>query len=184
MMDWLKRQLSGWWEKAIYQLGAYRMVLLYPAEIVLIAQHELGRGEVKRNNRGDAIAKYRMGKGRPGHSWCAWFVSWVLITAAIKLGIAPPVKSTGGARNLFRQCVKAGRKLEKGEVPRPGDIVCWYRGKRILWLKTWKRHIGIVVKGGWNFITIEGNVGAVPSVVSEFPHHLDEPDLAGIARLI
>lgn len=148
-------------------------------EIVRVARAEIGHGESGGNNRGSDVAKYRSGRGRPGASWCAFFVSWCILTAAEALSMVAPIKPTGGARKLFRRCCRAGRRLGPGELPMPGDVVAWSRGH-----VAWKGHIGIVARvEGLKFWTVEGNRGRPPAKVDEFEHRVGERRLIGFARL-
>lgn len=150
-------------------------------QIVAVAIGELGRGESGGNNRGPDIARYRQGRGKPGGSWCAWFVSWCICQAALRLGIAAPVKPCGGARKLYKRCVAAGREvdLEPVDPMQPGDIVAWRRGRL-----AWQGHIGIVVEAGVeSYRTVEGNTGHTPAVVRYHRHRYDDPRLIGVARL-
>lgn len=187
MWSWISGlfRRDGWFADALARCtaewkGRHDFGRAFTAEIVRVARAQVGKGEVGGNNRGPFI---RLIGGKQGQSWCAWLASWIIVTAATNLGMAPPVKPTGGARRLFRRCCKAGRRLKPGELPQPGDIVCFFRGPRRLWRLTWKRHAAIVVEGGETFRTIEGNVGRPPAEVDYFDHHIDDPRIDGIARL-
>lgn len=145
-----------------------------------IAAGEVGHGETLGNNRGPDVSRYR---GVPFHqdtsrgSWCAWFASWCIAEGANLIGVECPIERTGGAKKLFRRCVRAGRRVSE---PLPGDVVCWHRGKA----GSWMGHVGIVSRvAGSSFWVYEGNRGKFPSRVQEYRHELDEAGLIGFARL-
>jgi hypothetical protein len=147
-----------------------------------VAVEEIGNGETDGNNSGPHVARY---KGIPDDddsdddgSWCANFISYCAHMAASRLGVNLPFKKSGGAKRLLKNVSEAGSLVA---VPRPGDLVCWDRGKR----GSWQGHIGIVEKVENGILyTIEGNVGRFPSVVKRFQHDLsDQPRLEGFARM-
>lgn len=144
-------------------------------EALMLAQREKGNGESSGNNAGPDIRRYR--GDSISAAWCAAFVSYCYEQAAAKLGVAMPFKRSHGAKRLYRRIGKAGEFVK---TPRPGDVVCWDRGKK----GSWQGHIGFVVRvNGPTFWTIEGNVGAFPSKVAEYRHELDEARLVGFARI-
>jgi len=148
-----------------------------------IAIGEIGNGEVGGNNSGPHIAKYKGikddGDDDDDGAWCASFVSWCCLEAAKRLEIDLPFKTSHGAKRLLRNVIKSGG----GRIsdPKPGDIVCWDRGRP----GSWQGHIGFVenLKNGILY-TVEGNVGRFPSRVRKFQHDFDrETRLEGFARL-
>lgn len=177
MWSWISGlfKRDGWFADALAEMSeGWIMGAFFASELVRIARSQLGNGESGGNNRGPYIAKLG---GKQGQSWCARFVGWCIINAAIALGMLAPIKPTGGARRLFRRCCKAGRKLGAGELPQPGDIVAWRRGKL-----AWQGHIGIVSRvEGERWWYIAGNEGRFPAVVEEHRGHGRR--LIGFARL-
>ena len=75
------------------------------------AINELGNGEIGGNNKGKYVQKYNNGLES---SWCAGFVSWVLIESGLD----------------FKHCLSAKKIYNDGKKitnPKPGDIICFWR---------------------------------------------------------
>lgn len=146
-------------------------------DVLHIARQEIGNGEVGANNRGKHVRKYLGGK--EGQAWCAAFVSYCIEQGAAYCGVQQPVKRAHGAKKLFHRIGKAGSFVER---PRPGDVVCWHRGR----VGSWQGHIGIVESydaATDTMTTIEGNRGPYPSVVARYSYHVAaEQQLIGFAR--
>lgn len=136
------------------------------ADIVTIAQGEIGKGEIGGDNKGKIVRKYTQGQDV---AWCAGFVSWCLRESG---------KGNDyilGARTYWNRYRNARIK-----VPRRGDIACFSRGKT-----SWQGHVGIVEKVDGHTITIiEGNKGAYPAKVSRHRYNLNKmPNLLGFVRI-
>lgn len=117
-----------------------------------IEELKAGAGEVGGNNRGPFVRKYLNGLAPEGSSWCAAFVSWCY--AQHPEGIPFPYSLS--ARGLLAELKKRGwtHAPGSGYLPRPGDLVIWWREK----LEGWKGHAGLVhhLRDGMLY-TIEGN---------------------------
>jgi len=152
---------------------------------LVIAIDAIGKGEDGGNNSGPFVemlhGKVWDGDDDDDGSWCASFVSWCSEQASDVLGGKMPFKRSGGAKALYKRIGKAGRFLDDGELPQPGDVVCWDRGKP----GSWQGHIGWVEGCTEGILrTIEGNVGRYPARVRRLQHDLDaSPRLIGFARL-
>lgn len=135
--------------------------------IVAVAQSQLGKGEIGGDNRGQYVKKYTHGKET---AWCAGFVSWVIREAGYK---EPYLLSAKTYWKSFHN--------KRITHPRPGDIICFYRGSR----GGRQGHVGIVKSvRGMEVYTIEGNVGRYPAVVKEFHYRIGSiPHLLGFVRV-
>lgn len=144
------------------------------AESLRIARSLLGEGEVGGNNSGPFV-EMLLGKEYDGDddddgAWCAAFVSHCISKAA---GGAPPFAMSFGAKAIFKS---AGNYGAKSMDPKPGDIVCWDRGKlNPDGSKSWQGHVGFVESVDGDILTtIEGNKGRYPSKVKRFRYELSE----------
>lgn len=138
------------------------------ADVVAIAQSQIGRGEIGGDNKGPSVKMYTRGREV---AWCAGFVSWVL-------------KEEGLFRDEYLLSARAfwtKYKAHRVTNPRPGDIICFYRGSRGGTLG----HVGIVEKVDAGYITtIEGNKGAFPAKVKRCRYKIGEiKKLLGFVRL-
>ncbi len=147
-----------------------------------IAANELGKAEIGANNGGENVDRYLTSVGRPANSreaWCAAFISYCLIWASRKDGVALKFKVSSGAKRLADNVATIGCKVAPENV-KPGHIICFYRGPKRKWKTTWTRHVGIVsdVKvrpdGKVDIETIEGNVGAYPARVRKFNYTYEQ----------
>lgn len=147
------------------------------AEALQVALEELGCGETNENNAGNDVVRYRFGRDTRG-PWCASFVGWCFVQASINLDMELPFATSAGAKRLFKNVARVGRKVA---APCPGDIICWHRGKE----GSWTGHIGFVegVTDDGIVHTVEGNVGAFPAIVSRFIHDLSYERVYGVVRL-
>jgi len=157
------------------------------AMVLEVAREEIGNGEEGGNNAGPHVARYKrrslgLDDDKDQGSWCASFLSWCIEEACGRMGIAMPIRPSHGAKQLGKRIAAAGSKVE---VPMPGDVVVWDRGKLKPGGKpSWMGHVGIVERvelgAGTStpsiLHTIEGNVGAFPSVVRRFAHDLSRQD--------
>lgn len=105
------------------------------------------------NNRGPEVERFLASvKRKPGDSWCAAFVSFVLDSAKV----ANPTVRSGLARSFKLKTSIPASKVLSGQVVIPdGTIVIWEKGKTI------NGHIGLIIK--WNKqsgSTIEGNTSS------------------------
>jgi len=122
------------------------------ADIVSVAQSQIGLGEVGGNNKGMYVRQYL--NGRENLPWCAGFVSY----CAKKSGYNLPYALRA------RDYLKLGKKVR---TPKPGDLIVFSRQGG--------GHIGIiskVYKKDNIIITIEGNLGDYPSKVKECHYKL------------
>ena len=151
------------------------------------ARRCIGKGEEGGNNSGEFVEAI-LGKEYDGDddddgAWCAAFMSHCFEVASERCGVDLPFSTSFGAKALFRNVKRAG---SGDRTPRPGDLVCWDRGKlNPDGTKSWQGHVGIVerVENGI-FHTIEGNRGGYPSKVRRFKYHLETDDrLEGFARV-
>lgn len=140
-------------------------------KIVIIAQKEIGKGEIIANNKGKDITRYFQGK-REG-AWCCVFVSWVLSESDIsELGY------NVSSRKLFNKARELGWVVEH---PQKGDLIVFWRENK----NSWKGHIGIIERVSCGeIISIEGNVGKFPSKVKrvKYPRYAT-PRLLGFIRI-
>lgn len=117
-----------------------------------INEIKAGAGEIGGNNMGPFVKKYLHGIVPEGNPWCAGFVSFCFSQHAAGM----PYPYTVGARNILREFQKRNWafKPNTGYLPKPGDIVVWWREQP----NSGKGHIGLVyqVKDGFLY-TIEGN---------------------------
>lgn len=133
------------------------------ADVVSIAQSQVGLGEMGGNNRGIYVRQYLNGKD--GLPWCAGFVSYCVKQAGYSLPYYLQAKSY----------LKLGNKIERWNLS-PNDIVVFSRKGG--------GHIGIieqVVKNG--FTSIEGNVGEYPARVKRVKHMFEDSGILGFVRL-
>ena len=141
-----------------------------------IARLEIGEGETGGINN---QVKYTR-KGSRG-SWCASFIGWCFVEAAKETGTELPFDLSPGAKRLYRNVGRAGSFHRSPMLAKPGDLICWDRGKA----GSWQGHVGIVesVEDSGVVWTIEGNVGRVPATVRRFCHDTSYERLVGFARL-
>ncbi len=153
------------------------------ARVVARAQSQIGVREWGANNCGEQIREYFTaaptwtGRILTKGMWCAAFVSWCYREAAADLGVEMPFEGSSGAKMLFNNAKRAGRRVSPRESPNPGDIVLVSRGFR-------RFHVGIVVTtvAQTTFWTIEGNRGPYPATVDFFKRQSGEFGLLGFAR--
>lgn len=136
-------------------------------EIVKVAQSQIGKGEQGGDNQGPIVEKYTQGKDV---AWCAAFVSWTLKQA--------------GKDNRYLLSARSYWEIyrsQRVQHPKPGDIICFYRGK----LSGHLGHVGIVEQvEGDQIITIEGNRGNFPSKVARFKYKIGQiHNLLGFVRI-
>lgn len=142
------------------------MVSTASADVVKIAQSQIGRGEIGGDNRGGVVREYTRGKEC---AWCAGFVSWVM---------------TKDGKQFDYQLMARGfwnMKHKRVTNPRPGDIICFWRVSPT----APQGHVGIVESvNGDTITTIEGNTGSFPSVVKRKTYNLNKiNNLLGFVRL-
>ncbi len=132
--------------------------------LVVVAQSQIGKGEIGGNNKGVFVEKYTKDQDV---AWCAGFVSWVRFQAGAKHNYLLSARSYW--RLYHRQAVP---------VPRAGDLIVFSRGRH-------QGHIGIVEKiQGQTITTIEGNVGPYPATVRRFHYQIGHiHHLLGFIRL-
>lgn len=136
-------------------------VAIVNADVVSIAQSQIGFGETGGNNKGMYIRQY-LG-GREGLPWCAGFVSYCLKKSGTDISYTLRAKDF----------LKLGKKASH---PQAGDIVVFGRKGG--------GHVGIIEKVNKNsFISIEGNTGDFPSKVKRLTHKLNEKNILGFVRL-
>ena len=157
--------MPGW------SIGTMRFDASIGEAALEIAIAEIGQGEDGRNN----ITKYSTTEG----PWCAAFVAWCLKKAAVALQRTLPFEPSAGARKLFSQIASAGTLVT---WPRPGDVVCWRRGRA----RSWQGHIGFVESSTPQGLieTVEGNVGTFPAHVRRFTHDPSYERIVGYARIV
>lgn len=132
------------------------------ADIVSVAQSQIGHGEMFGNNMGPDVGKY-LG-GRQGLPWCAGFVSY----CAKRSGLNIPY--TLRAKDFL----KLGKKVSN---PQAGDLIVFtHQGGG---------HVGIIEKVTKEIITtIEGNLGDYPSKVKRVSYKRNHiKNLLGFVRL-
>ena len=143
----------------------------------------IGRGEEGRNNRGLFVDALFLESEPKGVSWCAAFVCWCVERAAEELEVEVPFARSLGAKELFKNVIASGEEIVSKSNLKPGDLVCWDRGKR----GDWMGHLGFVEAYDPNtdiLKTVEGNVGRFPSVVRRFEHDLSRDGrIEGFARI-
>lgn len=113
------------------------------------------------SNAGKYVSEYLKAVGLgPGNPWCMAFVIFRIIKAAHKLIVNIPAEMprTGAVAVFGRWAQGEGHFIRRADlelgkaVPMKGDIVVyWFASKGRL------AHAGIVVQGGRNFLTVEGN---------------------------
>jgi len=138
---------------------------VFANSIVENAKAEIGNGEIGDNNKGQYVHLYNKGKEA---AWCAGFVSYILSKSA-----KTSIPYSLSAREIFNK----GNKITE---PRPGDLICFWRGKK----NGWKGHVGIIETiCNDTIIAIEGNVGQYPAKVKRVIYDRKEiPKLLGFIR--
>lgn len=164
--------------KILCALGVFAMMLFLvlmfshkavAADIVTIAESQIGKGEIGGNNKGAIVEKYTRGRDA---AWCAGFVSWV---------IAHSDHRKRKAYLLSARSYWEFYKDSRTRKPRPGDVIVFYRGSR----SGHSGHVGIVeeVRGN-RLVSIEGNVGPYPARVKRIQYRLNNmPNLLGFVRI-
>ncbi len=124
---------------------ALLMVRVARAEVVSVAQSQIGLGEIGGNNRGAYVRQYL--NGRENLPWCAGFVSYCLKKSGYHLLYTLRAKDF----------LKYGKLVNNPQV---GDLIIFSRQGG--------GHIGIIEKvQGKTITTIEGNVGKYPAKVKK-----------------
>jgi uncharacterized protein (TIGR02594 family) len=144
-------------------LGAILLtiVAVARADIISIAQSQIGLGEIGGNNKGIHVCQYL--NGQDNLPWCAGFVSYCIKKSGFN------ILYTLRAKDFL----KLGYKATK---PKPGDIVVFTRKGG--------GHTGIIEKVSKNtFVSIEGNVGEYPSKVKRIKHNLADKNILNFIRL-
>jgi uncharacterized protein (TIGR02594 family) len=119
------------------------------ADIISVAQSQIGLGEIGGNNKGIYVRKYL--NGREDLPWCAGFVSY----CAKKSGINIPY--TLRARDFLKLGIKVSN-------PRRGDLIVFSRQGG--------GHVGIIKEITESTVTtIEGNLGKYPSKIREVTYY-------------
>ena len=154
-------------------------------QAVLVAAGEIGHGEIGENNAGPHVDRYRNGKGGRG-SWCAHFVSWCYEEACRRRSLMPLWPHEAGAKKLARSIAEIGGwvDVEAGDVPLPGDVICWHRRP---W-GSWHGHIAFVDAYGLDadrLTVIDGNHGSFPAAVDrrDINRGMWRAHLYGVARI-
>lgn len=139
-------RFPNWWFVLAVILFTIIASLVYSctrADIVSVAQSQIGLGELGGNNKGIYVRQY-LG-GRENLPWCAGFVSY----CAKKAGLGLPYTLRA------KDYLKLGRKVNN---PQRGDIIVFSRNGG--------GHVGIIEKVSKDTITtIEGNLGEYSSKV-------------------
>lgn len=146
--------------------GCFNTKEAHADSIVEVAVGELGKGEISGDNKGAEVKKYTKGQEV---AWCAAFVSYV--------------RSRSGDKSNYLLSAKSYWEIYKEKRvknPKPGDIICFYRGSR----SGNRGHVGIVEKVDDKYVyTIEGNKGAYPAKVKRLRYEKDNiPKLLGYVR--
>lgn len=158
----------------------------FAAMVLEVAREEIGNGEEGGNNAGAHVARYKSIELEPDDdndlgAWCAAFISWVAREAARRMGADLGFRTSQGAKQLGRRIAKAGKQLE---VPEPGCVVVWDRGKlQANGKASWLGHIELCERIEYSpsgkpsiLHSIGGNVGRYPSKVRRFQHDLSRED--------
>ncbi len=138
-------------------LGAVRTEDGTRAELVGLAESQVGVREVG-FNAGPEVSMYQRSSGNHrGEPWCASFVTWCFK----KLGLRVP-ENSGAAANWFpRSKVIYRRGVANLVKPKPGDCAGYTYGSGI-------HHIGFIQSWNDDFvITVEGNTGGGRGVERE-----------------
>lgn len=159
------------------------LVDLIRERVVHVARSNVGYGEQGSNNAGKFI--HAIG-GNNGDEWCALFAGYCYRRAHQILELDPPewaYRRKGvpekGAKRLTRNLARVGRRFSDPAQARPGDLVCWSRGRL-----GWQGHVGVVLYERGGIITsIEGNVGRYPSKVRLFQHDVTKERLYMFASM-
>jgi len=130
---------------------------------LVVAQSQIGLGEIGNNNKGVYVRKYL--NGQEGLPWCAGFVSYCLKKAGYNLPYILRAKDF----------VKYGKCIKEYEIL-PNDLVIFSRKGG--------GHIGIVIElGDFFFASIEGNVGKYPAKVRIVRHRYTDKNIYRFVRL-
>lgn len=157
------------------------------AAVLAEAQAALEAGVAETSpNDGPVVGQYLRDAGvTPPASWCAAAARAWMHAAAKRLGIAPPVQGSPGAKAFVAQLDAVGRwtpreKLTAADLL-PGRIIAWHRGAP----GAWTGHIGVIERydGNGQIHTIEGNSGPNGDRVARMMRRLDDPLLLGVGRL-
>jgi hypothetical protein len=138
--------------------------------ILFILLEEIGKGESLRNNQGPDITRYKAGHGMLG-PWCAALICYGAEQTLKLLESAVVLCRNHGARKLFYVIFGEHMGGELTNIPAPGHLVLFSRGK----IGDWKAHIGVVSRVlidketgevlKWWYIA--GNEGFFPAKVKE-----------------
>ncbi len=126
--------------------------------------------EVGGNNRGEYVEKYqKAGGGGPGDAWCAFFLYYRLLMAALALGLKLPKTFTPRGYTpdwriwaILNKCWTTVADAMEAPMHRVqvGDAALFY-------IRSLGRigHIGIVIEvHSWGVVTVEGNTKAEAGV--------------------
>lgn len=138
----------------------------FGGDILHFAIKEIGRAEIGGDNKGQNVKKYTRGIES---AWCAGFVSYVLHKSG---------HDDLGYILSAREYYNKGKRVIN---PKPGDIICFWRGKK----NGWMGHVGIVERVTETHIyTIEGNRGPYPAKVKRVVYNRNNiKNLLGFVRI-
>ena len=132
------------------------------ADIISVAQSQIGLGEIGGNNRGIYVRQYLNGK--ENLPWCAGFVSYCIKKAGLNIPYILRAKDF----------LKLGKIIN---TPQAGDLAVFSRQGG--------GHIGIIEKVTKDTInTIEGNLGEYPAKVKRVVYRKNHiKNLLGFVRI-
>jgi len=133
------------------------------ADILFIAQSEIGKGEIGGNNTGKEVILYL--NGQNNLPWCAGFVSYCIRKTGKKFPYLLRAKSF----------VKYGEVITKTEL-KSGDLAVFTRQGG--------GHVGIIESiSKEGFVCIEGNVGDYPSKIKRVSHKFTDKNIYKFVRI-
>lgn len=161
-------------------------------EALTVAIACIGKGEEGTNNDGAWLKSIG---GVPGEEWCALFAGmchrrayslvydgpyqWPAVPASWSWRSQHQLEV--GAQALVKAMGRVGSLYTAPKHAIPGDLVAWRRPG----VNPWAGHVGMVESVDPNGVihTIEGNVGAFPSLVHRLVHDVSKEKLFSFATL-
>lgn len=150
---------------------------------------DIGITEQGGDNRGARVEQMQRVTGNaPGDAWCASAVTTWIEQASRAFGVQRPIRGSAGVKELVQQMqdprnphvgwLGVEQLRYKPSLIRPGMLVMWNRST----YNSRLGHVGVVTQllPSTDFVTVEGNSGAMSDRVSREVHRLDSPRLVGM----
>lgn len=153
------------------------------AQVVHVAQSNIGYGETEANNQGHFL---RVIGAPPGSEWCAYLAWYTHKRGAVHAGVVLPYRGSGGAKKLGKAIAACPNGFFTMDPARalPGDVVITCREKGPV--RTEGKGHARVVEDLWTgslLPMIEGNAGRFPAKVRRIRKESALDRLVGIYGL-